>query len=268
MAKPIIEFNNVFKEYRLYKKGRQLFENQLLGLDRGIPEPALDDISFTVEKGEKLALIGNTGIERDVVMEMISGITSPDSGRVRVRGSVALAIGFGSGFDNNLSVTDNIMVKGYMLGWSRQQIAERTDRILEFAELTDKRSYRLKNLAPGDAGRIGLAMFCEEDADIYVLNSVLNVGDHIHRAKCIERLKEVTGREDKTLILADRNVAVGNNLCTRGIVFDGCKIAFDGTVKEGVKYFRDNIRRTEDDTKQGKPVEGVKEIKESDFEEF
>ncbi len=269
MAKPIIEFKKVYKEYRAYKSNKQLASHQLLGMNKGIPRTVLEDISFSVEKGEKVALIGNTGIERDVVIEMIAGISFPDKGKVKVRGSVASAITFTAGFDVEMSIRDNIFIKGYMLGWSRKQIESRIDGILEFADLTDKSGFKIRDLAQGDAARVGLAMFCEEEADIYVLDSPLMVGDNVHKAICLERLAEIAAREDKTMIIANKNIAYGNTLCGRSIVFSEGRAVFDGTVKDGMKFFNDNMRKPEDvKTGKAKVEEANQRAHDNDFDEF
>ena len=269
MAKPVIEFKNVSKEYRAYKSNRQLASHQLLGVNKGIPRTVLEDLSFSVERGEKVALIGNTGIERDVVIEMIAGISFPDKGKVKVRGSVASAITFTAGFDVEMSLRDNIYIKGYMLGWSRKQIQQREEGILEFAGLTAKKEYKIRDLEQGEAARVGLAMFCEEEADIYLLDSPLMVGDNVHKAICLERLAEIAAKEDKTMVIANKNIAYGNTLCQRGIVFSEGRAVFDGTVKDGMKYFNDNMRKPEE-AKVGKAQveEANRPAGDSDYEEF
>lgn len=242
-GKPVISFKNVSVEYRAYKKNRHVFLSELLGLKRGTVQTVLKDISFDIYKGEKVALIGKRGIERDVVIELLAGLTYNTGGKVSVKGNVASALAFSIGFDYAMDMSDNIELKGYRMGWSKAKVRDSKERIIERAGLTKKIKYKLKDLKPTDIARLGFYMFAEQnDADIYIIGCPLMVGDSAQRNECMKVLKEMTGGPDKTLVIANKYAQYGQQLCERGIAFYEKKLVYDGDVKECTKYYLKNCK--------------------------
>ncbi|TYQ27670.1 ABC transporter ATP-binding protein [Pseudanabaena sp. UWO310] len=148
----------------------------------------LDKIDLVVEKGEKIGIVGSNGAGKSTLLKVISGILQPTTGKVRVRGKIAPLIELGAGFDAEISVIDNILLYGVLLGFSRAEMKERSDSILDFAELEDYRYVPVKGLSSGMVARLGFAIATDVKPDILILDEVLSVGDESFRNKCQKRM--------------------------------------------------------------------------------
>ena len=150
----------------------------------------LDEINLVVEKGEKIGIIGSNGAGKSTLLKVISGILQPTTGTVKVRGNIAPLIELGAGFDSEISVHDNVLLYGVLLGFSRSDMRERIDSILEFAELEDYRYVPVKALSSGMVARLGFAIATDVQPDILILDEVLSVGDESFRNKCQRRIDQ------------------------------------------------------------------------------
>ncbi|MFN5564891.1 MAG: ABC transporter ATP-binding protein [Pseudanabaena sp.] len=148
----------------------------------------LDKIDLVVEKGEKIGIIGGNGAGKSTLLKVICGILQPTTGTVRVRGQIAPLIELGAGFDAEISVMDNILLYGVLLGFSRAEMQERARSILEFAELQDYELVPVKGLSSGMVARLGFAIATDVKPDILILDEVLSVGDESFRNKCQKRM--------------------------------------------------------------------------------
>jgi len=151
----------------------------------------LDDIDLVINSGAKLGIIGANGAGKSTLLKVICGILEPTKGQVRVRGQIASLIELGAGFDADLPVIDNIILYGVMLGFSRQEMKEKTKDILDFAELEEYMGAPVKSLSSGMVARLGFAIATEVHPDILILDEVLSVGDESFKNKCKRRLKKI-----------------------------------------------------------------------------
>jgi ABC-type polysaccharide/polyol phosphate transport system ATPase subunit len=148
----------------------------------------LDKIDLVVEKGEKIGIIGGNGAGKSTLLKVVCGILQPTTGTVRVRGQIAPLIELGAGFDAEISVMDNILLYGVLLGFSRLEMKERARSILEFAELQDYEFVPVKGLSSGMVARLGFAIATDVKPDILILDEVLSVGDESFKNKCQKRM--------------------------------------------------------------------------------
>jgi ABC-2 type transport system ATP-binding protein len=199
----------------------------------------LNEINFAIDRGEKLGIIGSNGSGKSTLLKLISGILKPTTGSIRVKGEIAPLIELGAGFDVELSVIDNITLYGVMLGFSRQQMQERTKGILEFAELEDYAIYPVKGLSSGMAARLGFAIATDINPDILILDEVLSVGDERFKQKCQQRMKQFW-QGNVTVLLVSHSMDLIQESCDRVIWLEKGKIKFIGTPQEAIEIYLDS----------------------------
>lgn len=196
----------------------------------------LDRISLTVHAGEKIGIIGSNGSGKSTLLKLITGILQPTSGQIRVKGEIAPLIELGAGFDGELSVTDNIILYGVMLGFSRQEMKERVNSILEFADLTDYSLAPVKALSSGMTARLGFAIATDVEPDILILDEVLSVGDESFKHKCQKRMDRLWGHHT-TILVVSHGLDFIQQSCNRTIWLDRGKIRFIGNTDEAIHHY-------------------------------
>jgi ABC-type polysaccharide/polyol phosphate transport system ATPase subunit len=201
----------------------------------------IDNIDLIVNSGEKIGIIGANGAGKSTLLKLISGILEPTVGKIRVRGNIAPLIELGAGFDPNISVRDNIVMYGILLGFSRQEMQARTTRILDFAELSDYELVPVKGLSSGMVARLGFAIATDVQPDILILDEVLSVGDRSFRNKCQHRIDDfLTG--DTTVLVVSHDLDFIRNSCHKAIWLERGRIKFSGTGVETVDRYLSTIK--------------------------
>jgi ABC-2 type transport system ATP-binding protein len=242
---PIISLENVTlwrrtQEEYAYDLKRSLFAV----LERRYRKPTqrcvLRDISLTIRRGEKIGIIGPNGSGKSTLLKVIAGILKPTSGNVRVGGSVAPLIELGAGFDFDLSVIDNIMYYGVLLGHDRDWIRGRIDSILDFAQLYDHATEPLKALSSGMAARLGFAVATESHPDILILDEVLSVGDESFRRRSAERLARFWD-ERVTVIVVSHEKSFIRSQCERAILLEEGEVLTIDTADVAVNEYERRI---------------------------
>jgi ABC-type polysaccharide/polyol phosphate transport system ATPase subunit len=187
----------------------------------------LDGITFTVERGEKIGIIGENGSGKSTLLKVIGGILELTSGNVSVHGRIAPLIELGAGFDPDLSLHDNIVYYGVLLGFTKTAMLQRVDRILAFAELVERAHEPLKALSSGMNARLAFAVATDEHPDILLLDEVLSVGDENFRAKSAGRL-EALWNQHSTIVLVSHDLVFVEAQCDRVIWLQHGQIVADG----------------------------------------
>src|SRR5438132_9155393 len=199
---------------------------------------ALDGVSFEVEPGESFAIIGPNGAGKTTALRIISRISYPTGGRVRMRGRVGALIEVGSGVHPELTARENIWLYGQILGMRRTDIRWRFDEIVEFAELAQALDTPVKMYSAGMQLRLGFAIASHLDPDVFVVDEALAVGDAGFQAKCVERMTKLVA-EGRTLLFVSHNLSAVEAVCRRGaFLLDGRGQAV-GEVRKGVRAFRE-----------------------------
>ena len=196
----------------------------------------LSDISLQIGAGEKLGIIGSNGSGKSTLLKVICGILRPTTGRVRVRGSIAPLIELGAGFDPEISVRENILYYGILLGYSYAEIQSRVKPILDFAELHDHADEPLKTLSSGMNARLGFAIATETRPDILILDEVLSVGDEAFRQKCAQRIRTFWDA-NSTIIVVSHDLEFIRTQCDRTIYLDSGCIVREGAPGEVVDAY-------------------------------
>jgi ABC-type polysaccharide/polyol phosphate transport system ATPase subunit len=188
---------------------------------------ALRDVSFEVQEGESLGIIGNNGAGKSTLLKLLSRITAPTSGEIRIRGRLSALIEVGSGFHPELTGRENIFLNGSMLGMTRSEIARKVDSIADFAGVPEYIDVPVKRYSTGMYVRLGFSIAAHLDPDILLLDEVLAVGDIVFQAKCLDLIAQL--REDgRTTILISHDLGAVQRLCSRAILLHRGQIVMTG----------------------------------------
>lgn len=198
---------------------------------------ALRNVSFSIEKGESVALIGANGSGKSTLLKLIAGVLYPSSGSVKVSGTIAPLIELGAGFDMDLTARENIYLNGAVLGYSRAFIDERFESIVDFAEIHEFVDVPLKNYSSGMVARLGFSIATQVHADILVVDEVLAVGDFMFQQKCHRRLEEMLSG-GTTLLFVSHDAEQVKKLCSRAVWLDHGKLMADGPSEEVCEAYK------------------------------
>ena len=174
---------------------------------------ALNDISFNMEKGEGLGIIGSNGAGKSTLLKILAGIYSPDSGKIVIKGNVVPFLELGVGFHSELSARDNIYLNGLLLGIPRKKIQEKFDEIIDFAEIRPFVDQKLKNFSSGMQARLGFAIAMHAPADVFLIDEILAVGDYAFQQKSLNTFKNKL--KDKTIVFVSHDMNKIKENCNR-----------------------------------------------------
>lgn len=232
MAEVAIRFDHVTKLYKLYKSDKQRF----LGLfSKKIPykeNRAVNDVSFTVNKGEGVVIFGKNGAGKSTTLKMITGVIYPTEGNIEVNGRVSALLELTAGFDGEFTGRENIYLKCNILGMTNDEVAQVEQDIVDFADIGDYMDQPVRTYSSGMKARLGFAINVNIKPEILIVDEALSVGDKAFRKKCVAKVNEIMKGEDVTLLFVTHSTSMAKEFCTRGIVLEKGKIIFDGTVKE------------------------------------
>ena len=192
---------------------------------------ALQDVSFTIEKGERLGVLGFNGAGKSTLLKTVAGVLKPTKGSVEVDGVIAPLLELGAGFDSNYTGKENIFLYGATMGYSRKYIEDRYDEIVAFSELGDFINVPIKNYSSGMRARLGFSIATAVEPEVLILDEVLSVGDAKFKAKSE---KKVTSMFDKgvTVLFVSHNTPQVRRLCNKAIILDHGKIIASGEANE------------------------------------
>jgi len=202
---------------------------------------AVNQVSVTVRTGEMLGVIGHNGSGKSTLLKIIAGIYRPTSGNVTVNGSIAPLIELGAGMHTELTGRENILLNGLLMGFSKREMLEREERIIDFAELGDFIDVPVKQYSTGMYMRLAFSVATEVDPDILVIDEVLAVGDLAFQDKCFDRLKRFR-KTGKTILFVSHSMSQIKDHCDRTIVLNRGRLIFDGAPEEGISIYKDATR--------------------------
>lgn len=218
MSENIVEINDVsmlfnlssekvdnIKEYFVrFIKGKLTFEEFW----------ALKNVSFNIKRGESMGIVGLNGSGKSTLLKIIAGVLKPTTGNISVYGSVAPLIELGAGFDFELTAKENIFLNGAILGYSRAEMKEKFDEIMDFAELWDFVDVPIKNFSSGMVARLGFSIATLSKPDVLIADEILGVGDHKFQMKCEKRMEEIMNN-GATVILVSHSINSVKTICTQ-----------------------------------------------------
>ena len=241
--KPIVEIHNLSKKYRIhhlrggYLSLRERMVN-LLKIERREEEDfwALNDISFSVEPGESLGIIGRNGAGKSTLLKILSKITPPTRGKIINRGRIASLLEVGTGFHPELTGRENIFFNGSLLGMKRREISDKFDEIVDFSGVEKFLDTALKHYSSGMQLRLAFAVAAFLEPEILIIDEVLAVGDAEFQKKCLGKMEDVSKR-GRTILFVSHNMPVVQKICTRGLQLDNGKVKMYGKIEEVVSAY-------------------------------
>src|SRR5213082_2673170 len=192
---------------------------------------ALRDVSFTVQQGEVVGIIGRNGAGKSTLLKILSKITYPTSGRVRARGRVAALLEVGAGFHEELTGRENIFLNGSIMGMKKKEVDAKLEAIVEFSGMQRFIDTPIKRYSTGMRSRLGFAVAAHLDPDVLIVDEVLAVGDAVFQKKCVGRMQK-SASAGKTVIFVSHNLASVQHLCTRAILLTLGSLAADGSPQD------------------------------------
>lgn len=205
--------------------------------NKGETFKALDDISFEVKKGERIGIIGHNGAGKSTLLKLISRVTGPTSGNIYLNGRVASMLEVGTGFHPELTGRENVYMNGAILGMTKKEIDAKMEDIIEFSEVRQFIDTPVKRYSSGMYVKLAFSVAAHLSSEIMIMDEVLAVGDMAFQNKCLQKMKDVSEQDDRTILYVSHNMNTIRQLCDRVIVLNHGKIVFDGDVEEGIKQY-------------------------------
>ena len=249
-----IEFKHVTKKYKLFKNEKERFMAVFSKRIKPKTKVAINDVSFTINRGESVALFGKNGAGKSTLLKMITGVLYPTEGDITVNGRVSALLELSAGFDPDFTGRENIYFKGQLLGVNEEEIAKLEDQIIEFADIGEYIDQPVRSYSSGMKARLGFAINANIEPEILIVDEALSVGDKAFRRKCNLKIKEVLADGNVTFLFVTHSTNVAKNFCDRGIVMKMGNMLFDGEVNEAAAFYETTL---EEELQKLKPNNGA-----------
>ena len=223
-----LRYQRTFKQMAVAALKRQEISDQF---------KAVDDVSFTIQQGESVGLMGLNGSGKSTLLKLINGIMKPESGTVLTRGRIAGLIATGAGFHQQLTGRENIYLNAAVLGMTEAETRRKFDDIVEFADVGRHLDSPVGHYSSGMFSRLGFAVAIHVDSDIFLADEVLAVGDKPFKQKCLQKMAEIRDG-GRTLVYVSHAAGSVRRMCDRVIVLESGRVGFDGDVDEGIRYVK------------------------------
>lgn len=263
MSNTVIEFNNVGKQYILGTIGTGTLSqdlNRWWANIRGKEDPflkigdtndrtqkgdsrfvwALRDINFKVEQGDVVGIIGKNGAGKSTLLKILSRVTSPTTGNIKIKGRIASLLEVGTGFHPEMTGRENIFMNGSIMGMTKTEIKSKFDEIVDFAGVAKYVDTPVKRYSSGMMVRLGFAIAAHLEPEILVVDEVLAVGDAEFQKKAIGKMQDVSKGEGRTVLFVSHNMAAVRSLCTRGVMLKNGTIDFMGSIPDTLDHYLKN----------------------------
>ncbi|MBR4223462.1 MAG: ABC transporter ATP-binding protein [Oscillospiraceae bacterium] len=259
MALPMIRISHISKKYRLGQIGGTTLREELQRVHAKIrrrEDPtvrigarqytsgetflALDDVSFDVEAGERVGIIGRNGAGKSTLLKLISRVTAPTEGTIGLNGRVASMLEVGTGFHGELTGRENIYMNGAILGMSRREIDSKLESIIDFSECRQFIDTPVKRYSSGMYVKLAFSVASHLDSEIMIMDEVLAVGDMAFQQKCLEKMNDVSTSQGRTILYVSHNMDTIRRLCTRCVVLDKGKLVYSGDTEEAIRIYSES----------------------------
>lgn len=235
MADYIIDVNDVSIRFNLERERVNSLKEYLIRKVKGTIQYdefwALQNVSFQVERGDSVGLVGLNGCGKSTLLKVIAGVLKPTKGNVAVRGTIAPLIELGAGFDFDLTARENVFLNGAILGYSRREMLEHYDDIVEFSELEEFMDVPVKNFSSGMLSRLAFAIATIGKPDILIVDEVLSVGDFRFQQKCEQRIENMMGK-DTTVLFVSHSIEQVKKICKHAVWLEKGQVKMIGTSQE------------------------------------
>ena len=239
-----IRLDNVTQRFRVIQERpdtlRELFSKFFRHQSSYHDFEALKNVSFQVSKGQMLGLIGRNGSGKSTLLKIVAGVYRPTAGNVEVKGSLAPLIELGAGFHHELTGRENILLNGLLMGYSKREMQEREQRIIEFAEIGDFIDAPVKQYSSGMYMRLAFSVATEIDPDVLLIDEILAVGDAPFQHKCFERIQNFR-KAGKTILFVSHSMVQVAEQCDRAILVEQGSIMADGRPDEVIQVYASSM---------------------------
>ncbi len=233
----IIEFNNVYKVYKLYKNDKERFIGLFKDKKNVVKKIATNYLTFSIKKGEKVALLGPNGAGKSTILKMITDVCFPDEGSITVRGKVGALLELSAGFDMEFTGRENIYLKATLLGLSKKEIKKIEQDIIDFADIKEYIDQPVRMYSSGMKARLGFSIIVNSNVDILIIDEALSVGDKDFRVKCLNKIKELSSKNDVTMLFVTHSLVLAKDFCDRGIILNRGHLVFDGSIDDTISEY-------------------------------
>ena len=202
---------------------------------------SLKDINFEINQGDAVGIIGKNGAGKSTLLKLLSRVTSPTTGEIKVKGRIASLLEVGTGFHPELSGRENIYLNGAILGMRKKEITRKLDEIIDFSGVERYIDTPVKRYSSGMYVRLAFAVAAHLESEILIVDEVLAVGDAEFQKKCLGKMGDISRGEGRTVLFVSHNMAAVKNLCTSGLVLENGTIVYDGNVDQCIsRYLKGN----------------------------
>ena len=257
MTNTIIEIKNIGKKYKItHERGRYVTLRDVLtgvmkspfkflktknkqgaGIEAKEDFWALKDLNLSINKGEVVGIVGRNGAGKSTLLKILSQITPPTTGEIRIQGSVGSLLEVGTGFHPELTGRENIFLNGAILGMRRSEIARKFDEIVAFAEVEKFLDTPVKYYSSGMYVRLAFSVAAHMEPDILIVDEVLAVGDAEFQKKCLGKMRDITEKEGRTILFVSHNINAIQQLCQKSILLEKGKVVMFDTTEKVVDYY-------------------------------
>jgi lipopolysaccharide transport system ATP-binding protein len=270
MDKPVIQVENLSKAYQIGQIGtgtisrdlERFFVTKVLGKedpflkigetnDRSSKGQSdivwsLKDINFEINQGDAVGIIGKNGAGKSTLLKLLSRVTSPTTGEIKVKGRIASLLEVGTGFHPELSGRENIYLNGAILGMRKKEITRKLDEIIDFSGVERYIDTPVKRYSSGMYVRLAFAVAAHLESEILIVDEVLAVGDAEFQKKCLGKMGDISKGEGRTVLFVSHNMAAVKSLCTKGIVLKNGIKTFDGLITDAVSHYLNENTKSND----------------------
>jgi ABC-type polysaccharide/polyol phosphate transport system ATPase subunit len=252
-----IRVDSASRRFRVYRQEARTLKELVLARGRGRGEDvwALRDVSFSIEPGEAVGLVGRNGSGKTTLLRLLAGIIKPTAGRVEVGGRVGSLLELGAGFHPDFTGRENVYLNGSVHGLSRRAVREHMDEIVAFAELEESIDLPVRTYSTGMAMRLGFAVAAHIEADVLLLDEVFAVGDEEFQRKCFGKIFEFK-RRGGTIVFVSHDAAAVERLCERAVLLRAGRLEHDGPTQEAILLYHRLLAAERDPEER---VAGLKE---------
>ncbi|MBS7786412.1 ABC transporter ATP-binding protein [Flavobacterium sp. CYK-55] len=201
---------------------------------------SLRDINFDIQQGEAVGIIGKNGAGKSTLLKLLSRVTAPTTGQIKVRGRIASLLEVGTGFHPELSGRENIYLNGAILGMRKKEITRKLDEIIDFSGVERYVDTPVKRYSSGMYVRLAFAVAAHLESEILIVDEVLAVGDAEFQKKCLGKMGDISKGQGRTVLFVSHNMAAVKSLCTHGIVLENGRLAFNGGVDQAIDHYLKN----------------------------
>ena len=230
-----VKFSNVTKEYNLCKNSKNSIISLIFNRKNIKKKKVLNNISFSISKGETVAILGKNGMGKSTILKLLTGTSYPTSGQIIINGNVSSILELNAGFDPTFTGRENIYFKCQVLGLKKKNVDMIINNIIEFADIGEYIDQPVQTYSSGMKSRLGFAIVAFLNPDILAVDEVLSVGDFAFQKKCEKKIKEFTTSHENTFILVTHQSDTARKFCKRGLLIKDGKIIFDGNINECIK---------------------------------